>query len=55
MAFFAKIQISSYVSDIQMGVIMGCFAAFLNTLEAFSSIEIIIWLVGHLLERAKNR
>ena len=28
MAFFAKNQISSYVSDIQMGVIMRCFAAF---------------------------
>ena len=28
MAFFAKNQIFSYVSDIQMGVIMRCFAAF---------------------------
>ena len=25
---FAKNQISSYVSDITMGVIMGCFASF---------------------------
>jgi len=28
MTFFAKNQISSYVSDITMGVIMGCFASF---------------------------